>query len=69
MLCTKKSDSNMGNWMFVYRDIQASLGGQSQSEQLAVLGLDQNINSLSLERAYWTIVQRQAEVPEDRQTC
>lgn len=36
--------------MFVYREFEASLGGQSQSEQHTVLGLDQNINSLSLDQ-------------------
>lgn len=43
------SDSNMGKWMFVYREIRAAPGDQSQPEQLGVLGLDQSINKLSLD--------------------
>lgn len=46
------SDSNMGNWMFVYSEIWALSGGggRSQLEHLSVLGLDQNINKLSLDQ-------------------
>lgn len=41
----ESSGSNMGKWVFVYREIgAAAVWGQSQQEQLGVLGWDARTN-------------------------